>query len=120
MKGIVTEYQALLNIPFCLTQDRVLNIECVIDTGFIGFLTLPMIAVQEMNLPFIRRMPANLADDSTVFLEAFTVPILWNGEKLEIEVLATGSRPLIGTLLLNGCSLNVEFTEGGLVNIAIL
>jgi hypothetical protein len=43
--------------------------------------------------------------------------IIWNGEEREIRVLATGRRPLLGTALLDGHELVVQFTEGGLVTI---
>ena len=62
-------------------------------------------------------MPANLADDSIIQVEVYVATILWNGEEREAEILATGKRPLIGTLLLDGSELNVQFAEGGLLSI---
>ena len=120
MNGQVIAHHALLNIAFRLPEQPDLNIECVIDTGFIGYLTLPLAAALAMNLPFLRRMPANLADDSTIFVEVYAATILWNGEEREVEVLATGKRPLIGTLLLNGNELNVQFAESGFVTVKTL
>ena len=95
-------------------------IECVIDTGFAGFLTLPIDAILALNLPFIRRMPVNLADNSTIFVEVFAATILWKVGELELEVLATRMRPLLGTLLLEGCELNIRCTEGDVVEIGNL
>jgi hypothetical protein len=43
--------------------------------------------------------------------------ILWNDAERRVHVLATGNRPLIGTALLDGCELVVQFTEGGLVTV---
>lgn len=43
--------------------------------------------------------------------------ILWDGEEREVRILATGRRPLIGTVLLNEQELVIQFTEGGLVTI---
>jgi hypothetical protein len=37
-----------------------------------------------------------------------------------VEVLSTGVQPLIGTLLLDGHELHVEFREGGVVSITVL
>jgi clan AA aspartic protease len=115
--GRVEAHHPLLNITFRLPGQPDLEIECVIDTGFVGYLTLPLAAVSAMNLPFIRRMPANLADDSTIMVEVYVATIVWNGGAREEEVLATGRRPLVGTLLLNGSELNVQFVEGGLLSI---
>jgi predicted aspartyl protease len=50
-------------------------------------------------------------------VEVYVATIVWNGEEREEEVLATGRRPLVGTLLLNGSELNVQFVEGGLLSI---
>lgn len=116
-QGQVSGHQALLNITFQLANQPELVIEYVIDTGFVGFLTLPPAAVSAMNLPFIRRMPANLADDSTIHLSVHVATILWDGLKRDVEVLATGSQPLLGTLLLDGHHVNIEFTDGGLVSV---
>jgi predicted aspartyl protease len=54
MNGYVTAHNALLNVTFRLPGQPDLEIECVIDTGFIGYLTLPIDAVLAMNLPFIQ------------------------------------------------------------------
>ena len=70
-----------------------------------------------MGLPFLYDLPVNLADNSEVLLAVHEVIIIWNGEEREIRVLATGRRPLLGTALLDGHELVVQFTEGGLVTI---
>ncbi|WP_292825949.1 hypothetical protein [Nostoc sp. JL33] len=43
--------------------------------------------------------------------------IIWNGEEREVNVLATGKRPLLGTGLLDEHELVIQFIEGGLVTI---
>jgi clan AA aspartic protease len=70
-----------------------------------------------LGLPFLYDLPVNLADNSEVLLAVHEVIIIWNGEEREIRVLATGRRPLLGTALLDGHELVVQFTEGGLVTI---
>jgi clan AA aspartic protease len=91
-----------------------------VDTGFTGFLTLPSAAISALGLPFIRRIAVNLADGSTTHVTVHKATIQWHGSALDVEVLATGPRPLLGTLLLDGCELNVKFTEGGHVSVAPL
>lgn len=120
MIGQVIAHHALLPVTFRLPHQPDLQVECVVDTGFIGYLTLPLATAMAMNLTFIRRMPANLADDSVILVEVYAATILWNDEEREVEVLATGKRPLIGTLLLNGNELTAQFTEGGLVIVETL
>jgi clan AA aspartic protease len=89
----------------------------VIDTGFTGFLTLPQAIVAALNLPFLRRISANLADGSTIFLSVDIATIVWDGTLQDVEVLATGRQPLLGTLLLDGYQLTTNFEEGGTVTI---
>ncbi len=115
MRGEVRAHHALLRVPFRLPNLPDLEIECVIDTGFTGFLTMPLTAVQKLNLPFIRRIPANLADDSTITVDVYVATIVWGGVERDVEVLATGKRPLLGTLLLDGYEITAQFTEGGSV-----
>ena len=54
MNGHVSAHQGLLNITFRLPDQPDLEIEYVVDTGFVGYLTLPLTAVLAMNLPFIK------------------------------------------------------------------
>jgi predicted aspartyl protease len=62
-------------------------------------------------------LPANLADNSEVLLPVHAASVLWDGEARDILVIATGRRPLLGTALLDGQELVIQFTEGGLVTI---
>lgn len=117
ISGIVVNGRATVKIVLRLGDRPDLAIEFVIDTGFTDYLCLPPEAVALLNLPFRYDMPANLADDSEVVLPVHTATILWNGEEQEVRVLATGSRPLVGTALLEEHELSVQFTQGGLVQI---
>jgi predicted aspartyl protease len=46
--------------------------------------------------------------------------ILWNGSEQDVEIIATGERPLLGTELLDGHELVIQFSEGGHVSIDAL
>ncbi|MGV0026128.1 clan AA aspartic protease [Phormidesmis priestleyi] len=91
------------------------EIECVVDTGFEGFLTLPPSLVADLGLPYIVEITANLADDSTVATNVHEATIVWNGIQRQIVVLGMGRRPLIGTALLEDYHLSIDFCEGGTV-----
>lgn len=120
MIGVVSGHHATVSIPFRLLNQPQISVEAVIDTGFTGYLTLPPAAVTAMRLPFIRRIPANLANDTTISIDVHEASILWNDVLLDVEVLAMGKRPLVGTLLLDGCKLHINFVESGLVSIATI
>lgn len=117
IEGHVSQLHALLPVAFRLHHHPDLAIEFVIDTGFTGFLTLPLDAVSALQLPYLESVYADLANGQVVELPVHAATILWQGLELEVRVLATGPRPLLGTGLLSGEELRVEFREGGQVSV---
>jgi clan AA aspartic protease len=117
MDGRVTARQAVLAVVLRARGRPDLALDFVVDTGFAGALTLPPAAVSALRLPLLGEITANLADDSTIAVNAHRATILWYGRERAVEVLATGARPLLGTLLLDGHALAVAFTEGGAVTV---
>ena len=109
----------LVRIP----GNAAIEIECVVDTGFEGFLTLPPAAIPvgivsriaKLELPYLARIDANLADNSSIATNVYLATIFWNGMEREIAILAMGTRPLIGTALLEDYHLSIDFCNGGTV-----
>lgn len=120
MRGTVRNLHALLPVTFRLTGQPDLTIEFVIDTGFTGALTLPPAAIAALQLPFLHRIPADLADNSTVELDVYAATVTWQGGERTVRVLSAGRRPLLGTELLDGTELNVRFIEAGSVTVSDL
>lgn len=120
MIGLVKAQQALIGVVFRSAGRNDLVLEFVIDTGFMGELTLSPAVVLALGLPFVRQITANLSDDSTIDVSVHAATILWDGHERDVGVLATGARPLLGTLLLDGYELNVQFADGGLVSVESL
>jgi clan AA aspartic protease len=115
--GTVIDGRATIPVTFRLTNQPDFSIEFVVDTGFTGSLCLPQEAIAVLGLPFQYEIPANLANNSNVFLKVYTATILWNGEEQEVNVLAAGRKPLLGVALMSGSELFIHFIEGGLVSI---
>ncbi|MBD2451066.1 clan AA aspartic protease [Nostoc sp. FACHB-152] len=113
--GTVVGLQARINLIICLSQSSNIEIECVVDTGFEGYLTLPSAVINKLGLPYLARIDANLADNSSVPVNVHLVTILWNGIERDVAVLVMGSRPIIGTALLEDCHLSIDFYDGGTV-----
>jgi clan AA aspartic protease len=118
--GHVERERALLQVPFLLEDNRELNIEFVVDTGFEGAMTLPLTVIQAMNLSYFTQLTANLADDSGVGVDVFVAMIRWDGTPKKVAVLGMGKRPLLGTALLSQHRLSVDFTESGVLSITAL
>ena len=111
MLGRISQGYPTLEVTFHLSEMPPLQLECVIDTGFAGYLTLPIAAVEAMKLPFFYRMPANLANDSDIMVSVYLVIIRWQEELRRVEVIAMGKRPLIGRALMAGQFLGIRFEE---------
>ena len=118
MIGRVEDLQAVLSVAFRRGVGQPdIAIDFVVDTGFTGFLTLPLAAVTVLGLPFLGSTPASLANDETVTLSLYGATIIWDGVERYVKVLATGKRPLLGTALLAGTEVVMQFHEGGLVTV---
>ncbi len=120
MTGNVRSLHLLLPVTFRLGEIADVTIEFIVDTGFTGMLTLPPAAVAAMRLPFLHRIPAQLADGSFVEVAVHSATIVWKGVEAEARALATGERPLLGVGLLDGSELLAQFCEEGLVTIGDL
>ncbi|QZZ23293.1 clan AA aspartic protease [Leptothermofonsia sichuanensis E412] len=113
--GTVTGLQAQVNLILRLPGHQDVEVECVVDTGFAGALTLPPAMVTTPGLPYIIRINANLADDTNVMTSVYGATVVWHGVERNIAVLAMGRRPLVGTALLEDSNLSIDFYEGGSV-----
>jgi clan AA aspartic protease len=113
MQGTVVGLQARMGLTIRLSKGFSTVVNCVIDTGFEGYLTLPIETIVELNLPCAGRINANLADNSSVSTEVYWATISWCGGDREITVLAMGQRPLIGTSLLENYHLSIDFCDNG-------
>jgi clan AA aspartic protease len=113
--GTVVGLQARMGVLLLPPQRSVIEIECVVDTGFEGFLTLPPSMIADLGLPYLININANLANNSSVETDVYLATIVWNGAERNIAVLAMGRRPLIGTALLEDYHLSIDFCEGGTV-----
>lgn len=115
INGTVVGLQARMVITLCSFDRAGVQIECVVDTGFEGFLTLPLATILDLGLPYIAAIDANLADNSRITANVHQGMIFWNGTERVIPVLAMGLRPLVGTALLEDSHLSIDFCEGGTV-----
>ena len=115
INGAVFGLQARLNIIIYPPGYPAIDIECVVDTGFEGFLTLPPDLIAKLGLPYVAPIDANLADNSRIVTNVHQGVILWNGVDRAIPILAMGRRPLLGTALLADYHLGIDFYEGGTV-----
>ncbi|BBC22466.1 clan AA aspartic protease [Pseudanabaena sp. ABRG5-3] len=95
-------------------------IEAVIDTGFNGFLTLPLDIITQLDLSWNGSDTVTLGDGSETLFDIYSARIIWDGQFREIDVAESETEPLIGMGLLYGYKLQIEVVERGLVTIVAL
>ena len=118
IQGVVNaSHEAVIALQLLGPEGRRRDIEAVIDTGYSGFLTLPTELVAELELPFAYIGKAFLANDAEIEFDVHYITAIWDGHPRDIEADATGSTPLLGMLMLERHSLNIEVERGGRVAI---
>ncbi len=119
-QGYVNQsYEAMLSLVV-RNNKKLKSITAVIDTGFTGFLSLPISIITELDLSWSYRDRATLGDGSEVLFDIYDGMVIWGGEYREIEINAAETEPLIGMSILRGYRLQVDTIPGGLVTIAEL
>ena len=89
----------------------------MIDTGFTGFLALPSNLVEHLCLPWIAKVPVELADGSEVSLHYYYAQIEWRGVIRTVRAIEMNSDPIIGTQLLWGHHLTIDMIVDGEVTV---
>jgi clan AA aspartic protease len=120
MQGYVNQnYEAMLPVVV-KNNDKLKSITAVIDTGFTGFLSLPISIIMELELSWSYRDRATLGDGSEVLFDIYDAMVIWGGQYREIEINAAETEPLLGMSMLRGYRLQVDTVQGGLVTIVQL
>ena len=117
INGIVIGRQPQIKVIIRISGFPDLEISCVINTGFEGALALPVVAISKLQLPYVASINTKLANDEDFVTPVHRATVVWDGVELEVPVLAMGVRPQIGTLLLNNCNLNIDFSDGSILSI---
>jgi clan AA aspartic protease len=96
------------------------EIEALVDTGFNGGLTLSSGLIAALDLPEKTVMEVTLADGRVRDVQTYVGTVALNGTSKRVLIAESPTTPLVGTSLLWGFSLYVEFQDGGAVEVARL
>jgi clan AA aspartic protease len=110
--GRVLHHQSTIQLAI-YSPSKQLDVEAIIDTGFTGFLTLPLAQVTALGLAFVRYESVVLGDGSTVAVPVHQAEVLWHGARQAVFVLATGHEPVVGMSLVYGSRLTLDGEDGG-------
>ena len=108
-------YEPIVPLRIMTPQEQPRDIEAVVDTGYDGFLILPVDLASELMLPFTQRGQAVLANGDEVRFNIYHVTVLWNGQPRNIDAASMGDTPLVGMRLLDNHNLNIDVKNGGRV-----
>ena len=116
--GVVTaNHQAIIALTLHDSAGQPEVTEALLDTGFNGFLTLPLLQIARLQFPYEGTMRVVLGDGQAVDLDMFIGTVLWDGQFREGIVLAAEGSALVGMALLMGSRVTLEVEDGGLVTI---
>ncbi len=88
-----------------------------IDTGFSGHLVLPREKTLELELEYVRDIPATFANAAVEDVPSYRALTRWEDKWMQISVMATGVKPLIGMELLRGRSFCFDAVDMGAISI---
>jgi clan AA aspartic protease len=118
MQGFVNQNcEAMLPIVVGRDNKPTQLVEALIDTGFTGFLSLPLSMIESLGLPWIFSDSVTLGDDREVIFQMYRATAIWDEQFKVVDVAASESEPLLGMSLLYGFKLQVEAVERGTVSI---
>jgi clan AA aspartic protease len=121
MNGIVDQNcEATLRLVVSNESKQRQIIDAVIDTGFTGFLTLPLTVINSLNLRLYSREEGTLGHGSTCIFDVYSGLVIWDGEYRYVDVNAAETDPLVGMSLLYGYRMQLDAIEGGIVVIQSL
>ncbi len=118
MQGFVNQNcEAIIQVAVGHASKRKQMVNAVIDTGFTGFLSLPLSIITSLELPWYFRDLGTLGDGSEVIFEMYKATVIWDGRERIVDVAASEADPLIGMSLLYGFKIEIEAVEGGMVTL---
>jgi clan AA aspartic protease len=116
--GIVTsKLEATIRFHILDANGQSQAIGTIVDTGFEGFMSLPVATVAALGLPWIYRDITELIDGRIIPIEIYSAVVIWNGKPRTVNVQALGGHNLIGMRMLASHDLAMRVTDGGPVSI---
>ena len=91
--------------------------KALIDTGFNGYLSLPLDVVEELDLTSIGGNAVELTNASEEDVPLFRGEVIFGPKVMTIPVHGIGTESTIGTSLFRSARLSIEFEEGGDVSV---
>jgi len=115
MNGII-ENGLYPRLPITLlAQDGPIKLKALVDSGFDGQVALPYFAADRLQLEVARLAEVTYANGQRIEEIVCRGEVLWNEEVRSVEIaLSEDDEPAIGTKLLKGCVMTMDFIQDAL------
>jgi predicted aspartyl protease len=94
-------------------------IDAIVDTGFTGFLSLPLASIQQLGLTYYGSEDGFLGDGNLCTFDMYKGMVIWDGE-WRVDINAAETTSLVGMSLLRGYRYQMDTVVGGRVVIESL
>lgn len=108
-----SDLEAVVGIAVQDNNGNFHRFQCVIDTGFDGFLALPVDIIQQLGLVYRINRSTALLDGAEIFLPVYLGIVDWHEELLEVSFLGTEQDYLVGMSLLEDSAVTIQVWDGG-------
>ncbi|MBM3709897.1 MAG: hypothetical protein FJW61_05700 [Actinobacteria bacterium] len=117
IEGIVNNFdEPIIKLDLILSNNISKTISAIIDTGFNGYISVPINFVKESDWDFIGTEEYELANGEIVEERVFIGKIIFDGEELQVFSLTNRSIDiLIGTKILKNKILKVDFLNSKVI-----
>ena len=116
--GTVTaDREIVIQLEVLASDQSAISIQAVVDTGFNGFLTLPIDVLNTLGASAAGTRRAELGDGNLVELDVYVVRVKWHDEDRDVLALQAEATPLVGMSLLWGSRAAFDAQEDGAVTI---
>jgi len=116
--GTVTaDREIVIQLEVLASNQSAVSIQAVVDTGFNGFLTLPIDVLNALGASAAGTRRAELGDGNLVEMDVYVVSVKWDDEDRDVLALQAESTPLVGMSLLWGSRVGFDAQDGGAVTI---
>ena len=109
--------QAMVPVTIHDLLGQTLALDAILDSGFSGYLTLPLAIITTLQLPFLGSRVFSLGNNAQANFDIYVATLIWDGEEKNIQVLSSEAHPLVGMSLLKGFCFTIDVLDGGEVRI---
>lgn len=79
--------EAIIPIKVLDVFGQLVEVEATVDTGFSGYLTLPVVTIAKLQMLYDRTGTYTLGDNNDVDFELYCATLFWDGQNRSVFVL---------------------------------